>query len=68
MSFDDGYETDDTDELLARKMSTAPMLVYGMASQNRCHERDSTPSCVVDDDWLFSIDGEPNLPSASGAI
>jgi hypothetical protein len=66
MFFDDDYETDDTDELLASKMCEAPLVVFGTASKNDHHDQADDASCVVNDDWLFSIRGKPNAPRSSG--
>jgi hypothetical protein len=67
MFADDGYDTDDTGELLASKCSLQPAVIacsnVRQTNQRQQQHRDPqarsasqpTPSAIVTDDWLFSI-------------
>lgn len=68
MFIDDGYDTDDTDELLASKMCMdAPVIVaQAERTQGPAKPRSDEGSCLVQDDWLFSLDcGERSERSAA---
>lgn len=58
-SYDSGYDTDDTDELLASKIA-APIPVVQTASRSArtCSSKVDavSGSLIVTDDWLFSLD------------
>ena len=58
MFFDDGYDTDDTDELLASKMcANAPAVVaHADRVDAPAIRRSDEGSCLVQEDWLFSLD------------
>lgn len=60
MDWDDGYDTDDTDELLASKMchGEAPRIVSERCAEAPPRAADNVGTCIVEDDWLFSISAE----------
>ena len=65
--FSDGYDTDDTDEIYRRK-GVAPGLpcsptgsVFGDTGPPDIQAMTfSGPSCIVSDDWLYSIQRDDN--------
>jgi hypothetical protein len=72
---DDGYDTDDTDELLAAKCSFHPVIVRseGTSQQGSGRPAAATDSeaaevCTIveDEDWLFSISASSSRPASSG--
>lgn len=75
MMYDDGYDTDDTDELLAAKCSFQPTVV--VSSSSKLQQKSSGPAAstsgpaeactiVEDEDWLFSISASSSRPSSAG--
>lgn len=72
--YDDGYDTDDTDELLAAKCSFQPtVVVCSSTKQQKASQREVSTSgpaeaCTIveDEDWLFSISASSSRPSSAG--
>jgi hypothetical protein len=57
MFCDDEYDTDDTDEIMARKMGgVAPPVVYTSGCKRpAASAMADAPSCILSEDWMFSI-------------
>jgi phytoene dehydrogenase-like protein len=71
MRWDDGYSTDDTDELLAQKMGFNAVYVHQHreshpATSPAIEDGTAETSCIVTDDWLFSISATACKPLSGG--
>lgn len=72
--YDDGYDTDDTDELLASKCSFQSTVVVCSRPQQKasggCAANQNGPAeeCTIveDEDWLFSISASSSRPTSAG--
>lgn len=72
MYWSDGYDTDDTDELIRSKTApnTAPRILYSSGTTAVCPDVKSVPvssSIILQNDWALSIrrDSAPRIPSAA---
>jgi hypothetical protein len=75
MVSDDGYETDDTDELLAAKCSLHPVIISSESASQKASghpatatDREVAGPCTIveDEDWLFSISASSSRPASAG--